>query len=198
MAVNFGDYTEPEYMQPFADSTGGKAFQIYGTDEFKLLFDDIYNRVNNYYSIEYTPRTFGERTFKLKLCLPGKEILIEHPYNYMPVKGSVINLNINFDVNKSKIKNEYLQDIETIAKFLKAYPNIKIEVAGHTDSDGSDELNQKLSQKRAESVKKELVKQGVDETRISAVGYGESKPLDSNETEEGKARNRRTELKILE
>jgi len=136
--------------------------------------------------------------FNIKLCPPGKEILIEHPYSYIPVTGSVINLNINFAVNKSAIKKEYMPDIENIAKFIKAYPNIKIEVAGHTDSDGSDELNQKLSQRRAESVKKAIVKFGVDENRIVAVGYGESKPVSSNETAEGKARNRRTEIKILE
>ncbi len=198
MAVNFGANTEPEYMQPFADSTGGKAYQIYATEEFKLLFNDIYNRVNNYYTIEYTPRTFGKRTFKLKFCPPGKEIKIEHPYSYVPVTGSVINLNINFSVNKSTIKKEYMPDIETIAKFMKAYPNMKIEIAGHTDSDGSDALNKKLSQRRADSVKNALVKLGVAETNLVAVGYGESKPIDSNETAEGKARNRRTEIKILE
>jgi outer membrane protein OmpA-like peptidoglycan-associated protein len=198
MAVNFGANTEPEYMRPFADSTGGKEYHIYSTGEFQLLFEDIYNRVNNYYTIEYTPRTFGKRNFRLKLCPPGKEVLVEHSYNYMPVTGSVINLNINFDVAKSTIKSEYKSDIETLAKFLKSYPSLKIEVAGHTDSDGSDKLNQELSQRRAESVKNALAKEGVAEERITAVGYGETKPIDSNETAEGKARNRRTEIKILE
>jgi outer membrane protein OmpA-like peptidoglycan-associated protein len=77
-------------------------------------------------------------------------------------------------------------------------PTMKIELSGHTDSDGSDTYNQKLSENRAKAVVDYLVKRGIKAERMVAVGYGESKPIDTNETPEGKQNNRRTELKILE
>ena len=83
---------------------------------------------------------------------------------------------------------------------LVEYMNNKgksIEIGGHTDSDGSDESNQKLSQNRAKAVKDYLVTKGIDKSRISAKGYGESKPIASNDTDAGKAQNRRTEVKVL-
>ena len=80
---------------------------------------------------------------------------------------------------------------------LKRYPDIKVELDGHTDSVGSDAYNQKLSERRAQIVNDYLVAHGVDSSRITAVkGFGETQPIDTNATKEGRARNRRTELKV--
>ena len=76
-------------------------------------------------------------------------------------------------------------------------PIVKIEIAAHTDDVGSEEYNMKLSQKRAESVTNYLVSKGIQKERLISVGYGESKPLTSNATPEGRDSNRRTEFKIL-
>jgi OOP family OmpA-OmpF porin len=84
-----------------------------------------------------------------------------------------------------------------VAAGLKDHPDVRVEVAGHTDSSGSDKHNQALSQWRAESVRDYLVRMGVPATQIQARGYGESQPVAENTTAPGKARNRRVELRRL-
>ena len=79
---------------------------------------------------------------------------------------------------------------------LNDHPQIKVSIEGHTDDTGSDDFNQKLSEKRAEAVKAYLVAQKVDADRISTVGYGKSHPAEDNGTADGKARNRRVEFKV--
>ena len=80
---------------------------------------------------------------------------------------------------------------------MKLYPDLKIEIQGHTDNTGDADANLSLSQSRAEAVMNYLVEQGIDESRLTAQGYGDTAPIDSNETDEGRQNNRRTELKII-
>jgi outer membrane protein OmpA-like peptidoglycan-associated protein len=84
--------------------------------------------------------------------------------------------------------------LNEIAKLLKGHSDLKFEIDGHTDSDGNDDANMKLSQSRADAVKAQLVKMGIDESRLSAKGFGETKPVDKNDSAEGKANNRRVEF----
>jgi len=83
-----------------------------------------------------------------------------------------------------------------VAKIIKE-GNQKVEIAGHTDSVGSDEYNQVLSEKRAAAVKDFLVSEGCNADRLVTVGYGRSKPVESNESDEGRAKNRRVELRFV-
>ncbi|MCZ2356254.1 MAG: OmpA family protein [Bacteroidia bacterium] len=111
--------------------------------------------------------------------------------------GKFVTHAIKFDVSKATIKGESMGFLNELAKWLKENTTIKLEIGGHTDSDGDDTSNLKLSQQRAEAVKKVLVSLGVEDSRLSPKGYGETKPLSSNNTPEGKADNRRVEfLKI--
>tara|TARA_R110000868_G_scaffold140233_3_gene355597 strand:+ start:5404 stop:6750 length:1347 start_codon:yes stop_codon:yes gene_type:complete len=103
---------------------------------------------------------------------------------------------ILFDTGKASIKSQSNAVLGDIIKILNEYPTSKFTVEGHTDSVGSDKLNQGLSEKRALSVKEHLVKHGIDEFRLSALGYGESKPIDSNKTRAGRANNRRVEINL--
>jgi outer membrane protein OmpA-like peptidoglycan-associated protein len=105
---------------------------------------------------------------------------------------------IYFDVNKTTIKPESRPALEDASKILKDNPTIKVEIQGHTDSQGSDEYNLKLSDGRAWSVVNYLVQNfGIEQSRLSAKGYGESRPVAENGTADGRALNRRVEFVIL-
>lgn len=111
---------------------------------------------------------------------------------YHLTKSEEIRIDIKFATNKADITEEYAGEVERVAKFLKKYASVKAEIAGHTDSTASDAYNQKLSQRRADAVKSMLVTRfGIDASRLTAVGYGESKPIASNDTADGRAQNRR-------
>jgi OmpA-OmpF porin, OOP family len=101
---------------------------------------------------------------------------------------------IKFDVNKAIIKPESMGIINQITKYLTDNPSVKIEIGGHTDSDGEDSKNLKLSEDRANAVKNLLIQSGVKEAQLTAKGYGETQSIDTNNTIEGKANNRRVEF----
>lgn len=109
----------------------------------------------------------------------------------------ISNLAIHFASNVSAIDKKYNNALDDLYKQLKANPNMRIELAAHTDNVGSDEANMRLSQRRADSVKDYLINKGIAKNRIVSKGYGESDPLADNATEEGKARNRRTEVRVI-
>jgi outer membrane protein OmpA-like peptidoglycan-associated protein len=105
-----------------------------------------------------------------------------------------IALYINFDTGKSTIKPESKPIINQIVEMLKANPDLKISVEGHTDNVGNPKSNQTLSDERAKAVVSAIVAQGIDAKRLNATGYGQDKPIADNKTEEGRAKNRRVEL----
>lgn len=107
-------------------------------------------------------------------------------------------LMVNFDFDKSIIREGDKAKLKKAIDFVKKYPGFKIKIEGHTDYIGTEKYNQGLSERRAEAVKKYLVKGGgIDGKRLTTVGYGESKPVASNKTKEGRAKNRRVEILIL-
>ncbi|WP_458700142.1 OmpA family protein [Sulfurospirillum sp. 1307] len=110
----------------------------------------------------------------------------------------IVRLHVNFDTNKAEISQMYMSKIKEVAEFLADNKDYKVVLEGHTDSRGSQKYNQMLSEKRANSVKQALVSLGVDASRISAVGYGETKPIASNKTKEGMAQNRRVDASFEE
>ncbi|WP_428313024.1 OmpA family protein [Hydrocarboniphaga sp.] len=103
---------------------------------------------------------------------------------------------VNFDFDKASLTVNAKTILDGVADGLTAAPDVQVEVGGHTDSKGSDAYNQKLSERRAESVMEYLVGRGIDPGRITSAGYGETQPVADNETDEGRELNRRVELKI--
>lgn len=104
---------------------------------------------------------------------------------------------IEFDLDSTDITERSKPTLDRALKVLTDYPDIRIEIVGHTDNEGTTEYNDELSQGRADSVKRHFVAGGIDESRIETRGAGEKEPIASNDTEEGRAKNRRTEFKIL-
>lgn len=106
-------------------------------------------------------------------------------------------LDVKFAFDKATIKPGYYKDIDALANVMRDYPDLKVVIEGHTDSVGSDAYNKKLSQERANAVKKYMVDNaGIDAKRLKAIGYGEERPIASNSTAEGRAQNRRVEAAV--
>lgn len=105
--------------------------------------------------------------------------------------------NVYFDFDKTTLKEESFVELNKVATFLQQNPTVEIEIAGHTDHKGSDDYNQNLSQGRCQSVVDYLSSQGVDNYRLTPQGYGESRPVDTNDTDAGRANNRRVEFTVL-
>lgn len=103
---------------------------------------------------------------------------------------------ITFGYDRADVQPQFQPTLNDVASVLAQYPKTYIDVYGHTDSDGSDAYNQTLSERRAQSVATYLVGRGVQSARIGTRGFGETQPIASNATEEGKAANRRVEIKI--
>lgn len=104
---------------------------------------------------------------------------------------------VNFDFDKSTLKPRATDTLDHVAAELRAQSDVRYEVAGFTDSVGTDAYNQKLSERRAVAVRDYLVSRGVDSGQLSMRGYGESNPIASNDTAQGRAQNRRVEVRPL-
>jgi len=104
---------------------------------------------------------------------------------------------ILFNSGKATFQQQTFPVLQSIVAILKEYPSSKFSIEGHTDSDGSDKLNQTLSENRAAAVKNYLTENGIAADRLTSTGFGESKPIDSNKTKKGKANNRRVEVKLV-
>lgn len=126
--------------------------------------------------------TFGQ-TVDLSGCAVGDSLVLH---------------GVNFEFDKATLTVDAKTQLDQVADALLRRPDIKVEVAGHTDSKGSDAYNQRLSEARARAVVEHLASRGVDPARMRAAGYGESIPVAGNATDEGRALNRRVELKVLE
>ena len=114
-------------------------------------------------------------------------------------KAILVNLpdGVTFDVASYTLKPEFRATLTQVAQSMNEYPNSLIDVYGHTDSTGSDAYNQTLSENRARTVANYLISQGVSAARIRSQGFGETLPVASNDTEEGRMKNRRVEIKIV-
>ncbi|HSV96868.1 MAG TPA: OmpA family protein [Spirochaetota bacterium] len=123
-----------------------------------------------------------ERSIKLERIEQGKTIVMDSIY---------------FEIDRAYLKKESLDVLDRVAAILKKNPSMKIEVRGHTDSTGERAHNQRLSERRADAVAEYMIKNGISPERLSAVGFGADKPIASNANEDGRKKNRRTELFII-
>lgn len=170
----------------------------FNTRALKLYLDDV--RILNIPNLGYNPTgiTIGYHN-------PGgttvgyiKNIRIAKGavplYDKFLTDGKFVTTGIKFDVNKATIKPESMGTINYVVKMMTEHSELNFSVEGHTDSDGDEAANQKLSEARAQSVLNEMSKLGISASRLTSKGHGETKPMAGNDTPEGKAQNRRVEF----
>jgi outer membrane protein OmpA-like peptidoglycan-associated protein len=142
-----------------------------------------------YDGLDYCPDTPSGKPVDARGCTePGKSASVFEGRKKLVLEG------VNFETNSARLTSSSSEALDRVAKSLKDWPDVKVEIGGYTDSVGSEDHNLSLSKARAESVRDYLVKRGVGSSRLVAKGYGESNPIADNGTAEGRAKNRRVEL----
>jgi outer membrane protein OmpA-like peptidoglycan-associated protein len=140
---------------------------------------------------------FYSENFPLSKNVPDSTYNIDIPLEPLQTNATVILKNIFFDVNRYELKPESSTELDNIVELLKENPSLKIQINGHTDNVGKPADNLKLSNSRANAVIQYLIGKGIDAKRLSSKGWGETQPIAENSTEQGKAQNRRTEMKVV-
>lgn len=173
----------------------GEAYTNPSTGEWKIVLP---------YGAKYSYRAEAKEFIGIEKSLDLTEIKEYKEYKNDLLKLAPIEVgvdvplnNIFFEYAKAVLQPTSFPELDRIADTMKENPNLVIEIQGHTDNVGSDESNQKLSQDRAEAVRKYLLSKKIQTARITSVGYGETKPIATNDTEDGRAQNRRVQLAIV-
>jgi len=195
-----GDEVVYSYFYPSFGHVGG----FVSDDDFPVVVDPAYPTVIDPNWPDTLSPDFPnteEPEFPEEEVKPVKEVLKEEAENAMKEEKEHFKIALEklmkqnlFDFDSDVIKEENFANLDAIADFLKEYDNIKVTVEGHTDNVGSEEYNKGLSERRAEAVGDYLINKGIDGSRITTEGFGFAKPVASNDTEEGQAQNRRTEM----
>lgn len=148
------------------------------------------------YKVKY--KSFTEDEDFAELEIPSVPGMVNFEYTITVALPKVITLdNVQFDSGKSTLRPESSKELNELVDFMKLKKTMVIEIAGHTDNVGNPEANKKLSEARANEVKNYLIKKGVQAERVQAKGYGDTQPVASNDSDAGKQKNRRTEVRIV-
>jgi outer membrane protein OmpA-like peptidoglycan-associated protein len=140
---------------------------------------------------------FHSENFNIPDTAAFQELSKDIALKKLEVGSTIVLKNIFYDFDKATLRQESTNELERLLKLLNEMPTLKIEISSHTDSKGANDYNAKLSENRAKSVVNFLIKSGISPDRLVSKGYGEEKPISTNDTEEGRQLNRRTEFKIL-
>lgn len=171
----------------------GEALSNAETGEYSVALPYGINYAYEAKAVDYLPVSENLNTEGLT-----ESQVIEKDLYLVPIEvGQVVRLNnIFFDLGKATLKEESIFELEKLLNVLNSNKSMKIEISGHTDNVGSASYNEKLSGERAKSVMDWLIEKGIDASRLTSKGYGETDPVATNDTEEGRALNRRVEFKI--
>ncbi|MBX2842078.1 MAG: VWA domain-containing protein [Flammeovirgaceae bacterium] len=214
--IGFGDVVDERYLKKISALTGGGYFQIYDRLDFMRIFDDVYKKNQSYYTVNFEVGKRGVYSTTLKICGDNISDSINITFSNMPVleddpveeieedefkrkpkKGEVKLLNVKFEFANTNILDESKMEVRKAIAYMHRYQNITVELRGHTDNIGSPQDNLMLSTQRANRIKEILISTGIKPERILIAGFGEDNPIASNETEEGRALNRRTEFVVV-
>lgn len=162
-------------------------------ERMRLTYRNYAFPYNSAVDFGFRPTITDEEAIK-KAAQPKKDGNLMKDFD---VKGFVDVYGINFDIGKYSIKPESYPIIVQIVEYLQENPSLRIMIEGHTDDQGSDANNQKLSENRANAIKTEMAKRGIGAERMETIGYGETKPIADNKTADGRTQNRRVTIKKL-
>ncbi|MES2617587.1 MAG: OmpA family protein [Bacteroidota bacterium] len=180
------------------DLATGKIVTTINSDKVTGEFLLILNSNKNYMlTVDQTNYLFYSDNFSLKETGSLDPFIIDVPLKKPEINIDVKLANVFFDVDKFELKEESKAELDKLVLLLKKFPFMKIEIGGHTDNTGDKAKNLTLSQNRAKAVKDYLIKAGIEMTRLTSVGYGDTKPVADNKTPEGKAQNRRTVFRVV-
>ncbi len=140
---------------------------------------------------------FQSENFDIPAAAAFQQVVKDIALKGVDVGSTIVLKNIFFDLGKATLRSESTNELERLGKLLYDNPTLKIEISGHTDNKGSAELNKKLSDGRAKAVVDYLISKGITGDRLTYVGFGKEQPIASNDTEDGRQQNRRTEFKII-
>ena len=191
------DISNIEFVENFKNAAlqvnGEILFESSGLLNFRIPKDDggyIWCRVSTVANLgQVYMYVIDEKGFKQSIVFGADEMK-----KALDESGKVLLYGILFDLDKADLKQESEKQLSNIVTLMLRNPGLKVEIQGHTDNQGKPDYNMKLSQARAETVKTYLKLFGIKEDRLKAKGFGESKPVASNQTEGGRAKNRRVEL----
>lgn len=203
--IAFGD-VHRAVLSDLSNHTGGRFYQCYSPGELSAAFEDIYRSLRNYYVLSYQPPFVpGTHIARLTLNLPGSSQETSASATYNALTGRIASAvdvltfsdTVFFDFNKAIVREEAMSGLQEVAGLMKENPRLKIEIRGHTDAVGTEARNKTLSDDRAQAVRAALIGLGIAEGRLRARGFGYLRPVASNETEEGRQKNRRVEFVVI-
>lgn len=188
----------PERMTQYAElsaKTRGNTFDIYAP--FSQILDNFSNQLTNLYALTYrTDEAAIPDSIEIGILDYKKTELVKKIIPVVEIGRKLIIENLLFESNSSGLPQK-VSELDVITEFMTNKPTVRIQIEGHTDSKGPAPLNMRLSVQRANAVKEYLVSRGIKGDRIAVLGYGESKPIVTNDTEFGRRLNRRTEIVII-
>jgi len=171
-----GAYSDPKTGEFLVCIPAGREYALNASSEGYLFFSQNYNVATG---------------------TPKEPYTLDVPLSPLTAGSTIALRNIFFNTASYDLLPTSNAELEKLGKLLKTNATLRIELGGHTDNVGADVANMTLSDQRAQAVRDHLISQGIDETRITAKGYGETKPTSTNDSEEGRAQNRRTEVTVL-
>jgi outer membrane protein OmpA-like peptidoglycan-associated protein len=180
-----------------AEGTGGQVFNI--NQPFAEILNRFVSTMTSLYTATYQSNAeLIPDSIEVEISLARNRLKARRRFAVLDIGRKLIVNNILFSTNQHTIQAQSLPELDYLVRLMKARPTLKVKIEGHTDNVGSEAHNMKLSYLRAEAVRQYMVKRGIARDRLYTIGYGATRPTASNDGEEGRQLNRRTEFIIVQ